>query len=203
VTAVGGTTLALNSNNSYASEHVWNGGFAGGASGGGISQFWKQPSWQTGPGTQNSYSNGNRETPDVSLDADPATGYPIYCTAGSNCSGGFGGIGGGGWLTIGGTSAAAPMWAAMVVLANQQAAKAGKRHLGFLKPLLYKIGGGTNYHRDFHDITPPTNANTPSNNDELGINGGAYPITNGYDMATGWGSFNAAQLAADMVAMTK
>lgn len=199
VTAVGGTTLALNSNNSYASEHVWNGGFLGGASGGGISQFWKQPSWQTGPGTQNSYSNGNRETPDVSLDADPATGYPIYCTAGSNCSG----LGGSGWLTIGGTSAAAPMWAAMVALANQQAAKAGKGHLGFLNPLLYKIGSGANYHRDFHDITPPSDANTPSNNDELGINGGAYPVTNGYDMATGWGSFNAAQLAADMVAMSK
>lgn len=202
VTAVGGTNLTLGSNNSYGSEHVWNGGFFGGAGGGGISKFWKQPSWQTGPGTKNSYSNGNRETPDVSLDADPATGYPIYCTAGSNCSG-TGGIGSGGWLTIGGTSAAAPMWAAMIALANQQAAQHGKGHLGFLNPLLYKVGGGANYHRDFHDITPPSDTSTPSNNDELGFNGGAYPVTNGYDMATGWGTFNAANLASDLVSLAK
>lgn len=201
VTAVGGTTLSLNSNNTYQSEHVWNGGFFGGAGGGGISQFWKQPSWQTGPGTQNSYSNGMRETPDVSLDADPATGYPIYCTAGSSCSGSGGIIGGSsGWLTIGGTSAAAPMWAAMIALTNEEAAQQGKGPVGFLNPLLYKIASSSHYGSDFHDITPPSDPTVPSNNDELGFNGGAYPVTNGYDMATGWGSFNAAKLAADLVA---
>ncbi len=102
VTGVGGTNLTLKSDNSYQSETVWNGGLLGGAGGGGLSQFWKQPSWQTGPGVQNQYSNGMRETPDVSLDADPATGYPVYCTAGSNCTGG--GVTGGssGWLTVGG-----------------------------------------------------------------------------------------------------
>ncbi|HEU0000697.1 MAG TPA: S53 family peptidase, partial [Ktedonobacteraceae bacterium] len=163
VTGVGGTNLTINSNNSYASETVWNGGFLGGAGGGGISQFWKTPSWQTGPGVQNSYSNGMRETPDVSLDADPATGYPVYCTAGSNCSGG-GGLGGGtagGWITVGGTSAAAPMWAAMIALANEMAAKAGKGTLGFLNPSLYKIGSGSHYGSDFHDITPPSNSSLP------------------------------------------
>jgi len=194
VTAVGGTNLTLKSDNSYQSETVWNGGLLGGAGGGGLSQFWKQPSWQAGPGVQNQYSNGMRETPDVSLDADPATGYPVYCTAGSNCTGG--GITGGssGWLTVGGTSAAAPMWAAMIALANQQAAKAGKKTLGFLNPALYKIGSGSSYGRDFHDIT------TSGSNDE-GFNGGAYPVTKNYDMATGWGTFNAASLAADLVAM--
>ncbi len=203
VTAVGGTNLSLNSDNSYQSETVWNGGFLGGASGGGISQFWKQPSWQTGPGVQNQYSNGMRETPDVSLDADPATGYPVYCTAGSSCnsSGGiFGGGSSGGWITVGGTSAAAPMWAAMVALANEQAAKAGKKPLGFLNPALYKIGSGSNYSSDFHDITPSSNSSAPSNNDE-GFNGGAYPVTQAYDMATGWGTFDVAKLAATLVAM--
>ena len=202
VTGVGGTNLTINSDNSYASETVWNGGFLGGAGGGGLSQFWKIPSWQTGPGVQNSYSNGMRETPDVSLDADPATGYPVYCTAGSNCTGGgiLGGGGSGGWLTVGGTSAAAPMWAAMIALANEMAAKAGKGTLGFLNPALYKIASGSHYGSDFHDITPPSNGSLPSNNDELGVNGGAYPVTQGYDMATGWGSFNAAKLAADLVA---
>jgi kumamolisin len=203
VTGVGGTNLSLNSNNSYASETVWNSGFLGGAGGGGISQFWKQPSWQTGPGVKNSYSNGMRETPDVSLDADPATGYPVYCTAGSSCSssGGGGIFGGttGGWITVGGTSAAAPMWAAMVALANEMAAKQGKKALGFLDPAIYKIARGSHYSGDFHDITPPSDTSLPSNNDETGFNGGAYPVTQGYDMATGWGSFNAAKLAADLV----
>ena len=203
VTGVGGTNLTINSDNSYASETVWNGGFLGGAGGGGLSQFWKQPAWQSGPGVKNSYSNGMRETPDVSLDADPATGYPVYCTAGSNCSGsgGIPGGGSGGWITVGGTSAASPMWAAMIALANEQAAKAGKGTLGFLNPSLYKIGSGSHYGGDFHDITPPSNSSLPSNNDELGVNGGAYPVTQGYDMATGWGTFNAAKLAADLVAM--
>jgi subtilase family serine protease len=200
VTSVGGTNLTLNADNSYQSETVWNGGLFGGAGGGGISQYWKQPAWQKGPGTQNQYSNGMRETPDVSLDADPATGYPVYCTAGSSCNG-SGGIGGGtgGWLTVGGTSAAAPMWAAMVVLANQLAAQHGKGPVGFLNPALYRIGSGSHYRSDFHDITPPGNPSLPSNNDEIGFNGGAYPVTNGYDMATGWGTFNAARLAADLV----
>jgi kumamolisin len=73
----------VNTNSSYRSETVWNGGLPGGAGGGGISQYWKIPSWQSGPGVKNAYWNGMRELPDVSLDADPATGYPIYCPAGS------------------------------------------------------------------------------------------------------------------------
>ncbi|HET9919668.1 MAG TPA: hypothetical protein VFQ30_07495, partial [Ktedonobacteraceae bacterium] len=139
----------------------------------------------------------------VSLDADPTTGYNVYCTVGSNCTG-AGGIGGAsGWIIVGGTSAAAPMWAAMVALTNEKAAQQGKSVVGFLNPLLYKIGAGSSYKADFHDITPPSDPSVPSNNDELGFNGGAYPVTAGYDMATGWGSFNAAKLAADLVSMTK
>lgn len=204
VTAVGGTTLSLNSDNSYQSEHVWNGGLLGGAGGGGLSQFWKQPDWQKGPGVQNSYSNGMRETPDVSLDADPATGYPVYCTAGSSCNG-SGGLGGtsGGWITVGGTSAAAPMWAAAIVLTNEKAAQQGKMPVGFLNPALYGVGSSSHYSMDFHDITPPSDPNTPSNNDELGTNAGAYPVTNGYDMASGWGTFDVTKLATDLIAMGK
>lgn len=192
VTGVGGTTLTVGSNGSYTSETVWNGGLPGGAGGGGLSQYWKTPSWQSGPGVKNAYSNGMREVPDVSLDADPTTGYPIYCTAGSSCSGAGSA---GGWITVGGTSAAAPMWAALVTLANQRAASAGKGVLGFLNPLLYKLAAGSAYAHDFHDVRQA------GNNDELGINGGAYPVTGAYDMATGWGSFNAASLAADLVAL--
>jgi hypothetical protein len=93
------------------------------------------------------------------------------------------------------------MWAAMAVLTNQKAAQQGKKPMGFLNPALYKIASGSHYSSDFHDITPPGNPSTPSNNDELGFNGGAYPVTNGYDMATGWGALNATRLAADLVSM--
>jgi len=132
--------------------------------------------------------------------ADPATGYPVYCTAGSSCSG-SGGLGGtsGGWITVGGTSAAAPMWAAMIALANEEAAQHGKAPLGFLNPALYRIGAGGHYTSDFHDITPPSDPSVPSNNDEIGFNGGAYPVTTGYDMATGWGTFDATALAAELI----
>ncbi len=192
VTAVGGTTLRVSAGNTYSSESVWNGGLLGGAGGGGISQYWKQPAWQTGPGVKNSYSNGNREEPDVSLNADPTTGYLIYCTAGTSCNGG-------GWVTVGGTSAAAPMWAAMIVLANQQATNAGKTHLGFLNPEIYALASGSHYARDFHDVLPPTASGIPSNNDEIGIHNKAYPVTRNYDIATGWGSLNADNLATDLV----
>jgi hypothetical protein len=46
---------------------------------------------------------------------------------------------------------------------------------------------------------PPRDPNAPSNNDEVGFNGGAYPVTNGFDMATGWGTFDAAKLASNLV----
>jgi kumamolisin len=95
------------------------------------------------------------------------------------------------------------MWAAMIALANEEAAHHGKAPMGFLNPALYKIGSESNYSRDFHDITPPSDPSLPSNNDELGVNGGAYPVTNAYDMATGWGTFNATNLANDLVAMAK
>src|SRR5207245_10825279 len=71
ITGVGGTNLQLN-NGAYGSETVWSNPSdtqrspQGAGGGGGISSFFKQPTWQTGPGVQNQYSNGNREVPDVS-----------------------------------------------------------------------------------------------------------------------------------------
>src|SRR5260370_3137772 len=95
VTGVGGTTLTLNSNGSYASETVWNNPVVqnkpSGASGGGISQKWPMPSSQSAPGVNNQYSTGTvcnaptgqvcLEVPDVALNSDYLTGYPICCTA--------------------------------------------------------------------------------------------------------------------------
>ena len=79
VTGVGGTTLDVNTNNSYNQEVVWNEYTNnGGAGGGGLSTYWAKPSFQTGPGTVNSYSNGKRQVPDVTADGDPYTGYTVY-----------------------------------------------------------------------------------------------------------------------------
>src|ERR1019366_4643049 len=77
VTGVGGTSLQLNANNTISSESVWsdttNAGFTSGegnGSGGGLSSYFAQPSWQRGSGVQNTYSNGKCEVPDVTADAD-------------------------------------------------------------------------------------------------------------------------------------
>ncbi len=118
ITGVGGTNLQIN-NGAYGSESVWSNASdtqrspQGSGGGGGISNTFAQPSWQTGPGVKNQYSNGNREVPDVSADADPATGYAVYCTvSAAGCSSG-------GWIEVGGTSAAAPLWAGSIATVNE------------------------------------------------------------------------------------
>ncbi|GHO75110.1 hypothetical protein KSD_28810 [Ktedonobacter sp. SOSP1-85] len=190
VTGVGGTSLSLNYNdNTYSSETVWNTtpdiahSYYGGAGGGGYSSYWTHPSWQSAPGTN---STVGRQVPDVSLDADPNHGYLVHSSLFSSTYGY--------WGVVGGTSAAAPMWAAFVTLANEQSIKSGGYNLGFINSSLYQIGSGNNYNNDFHDITS-------GNNDYNNEHGGQYPATAGYDMATGLGSFNAANLANDLVAL--
>jgi len=191
VTGVGGTSLKLN-NNAYGSEVVWNDGYGYdypdlvSATGGGVSSVWSLPSWQQGPGV-NSSSSG-REVPDVSLDADPNTGYAIYCTVSAACSG-FGS-----WFPLGGTSAAAPMWAAFMALTNEKTLHDGGFNIGFINPYLYQIdqnAGGTSYANDFHDITV-------GNNDGMNDGGTTYSATANYDMASGLGSYNAWNLANDL-----
>ena len=191
VTGVGGTTLRLNFDNSYNSEQVWNDrAISNGASGGGISQMWSMPSWQQAPGVANAFTNGFREVPDVSINADPQTGYDVYCTAG--------GCANHGWMVIGGTSAAAPVWAALVALANESALKVNGLMVGFLNPSLYDIAHGANgasYTSAFHDIVPVTGA--INNNDYVGSNN-TYPTASAYDLATGLGSFDAYNLSQNL-----
>ena len=211
VIGVGGTTLHLNNNNTFSSETAWNDqptGSAspqGGGSGGGISAFWQAPSWQSAPGVNNSYSRGTpctassghicREVPDVSLNADfmgSGKGYLVYCTeAVSGCTSQVSGYP---WIDFGGTSCAAPMWAAMMALTNEKSVKQGGFNIGFAAPLLYQIASNSSqYSSDFHDITSGTN-------DWDALQSGQYPATASYDMATGLGSFNALNLANDLVA---
>ncbi|HEY6408131.1 MAG TPA: S53 family peptidase, partial [Ktedonobacteraceae bacterium] len=191
ITGVGGTTLNINSNSTYSSETTWNNvpqqaQFTG-ASTGGVSVFWPKPSWQNAPGV----GNTNRESPDVSLSSDPFKGYLIYCTSSpAGCSSSSP------WVIAGGTSCAAPMWAGMMALVNEELVKQGSFNIGFLNPLLYQVANGANYGTDFHDVTT-------GNNDYNNLQGGKYPAAPVYDMATGLGSFNADALATDLVTLAK
>jgi subtilase family serine protease len=102
VTAVGGTTLALNANGTRASETAWSG------AGSGCSAYEPKPSWQKDGGC------ARRTVADVSADADPATGAAVYDSYGSS--------GRKGWFTVGGTSLAAPLVAGVYGLAGNGAA---------------------------------------------------------------------------------
>ncbi len=185
VTAVGGTALFLGANSSYGSEDGWEGPLEGAGGGGGVSAVYSRPTWQVGPGVDNSDSDGMREVPDVAADADPLTGYRVYYSGDNDCSGSDC------WTVVGGTSAAAPFWAGLIALANQQ----GHRKLGFLDPALYAIGqasansansaGGASG-SPFHDITGGGNL--------------YYQATPGWDYSTGWGSPNAAALIPALLA---
>jgi len=187
VTGVGGTNLQTTT----GPESTWNEGTVNGglsAGGGGISTQWPMPSWQTALGVISGSSgtpcgalSGSfcREVPDVSASAQPSTGYRIFWTSTNGISN---------WFTIGGTSAAAPTWAALIALADASSSCAGHR-LGFLNPALYQLRAA--WPADFHDVTA-------GNNDAAGTNLGKYLAGAGYDMATGLGTPAGANLAGDL-----
>ncbi|HEY2883155.1 MAG TPA: S53 family peptidase [Pirellulales bacterium] len=157
VLSVGGSSLRLTSTGAYSSETVWNGG------GGGASRYEGLPSYQAGLGIT------NRGTPDVSYDANPNTGFAVYDSYGDT-----------GWDVYGGTSAGAPQWAALIAIADQGRALAGKGSLANAQAALYTLSRS-----DFHDITS-------------GSNGGS--ATSGYDLASGLGSPIASSVIRDLVA---
>jgi hypothetical protein len=94
-----------------------------------------------------------------------------------------------GWQGIGGSSASAPTWAALIVLANASQACHGSP-VGFANPALYRVAGGA-FASNFNDITS-------GNNDYTNTNGGKYPAGVGYDMASGLGTPLGSALAADL-----
>jgi Viral BACON domain len=87
---------------------------------------------------------------------------------------------------VGGTSCAAPLWAAYTALVNQQAVAKGESTVGFLNPAIYGIGLSTSYTNCFHDITTGNNTNSTVSYQ--------YFATNGYDLCTGWGTPNGSNL---------
>jgi subtilase family serine protease len=163
VTAVGGTSLKTDQHGNYASETVWNNG-SGSAGGGGYSHYFHAPTYQSPS------SKGYRALPDISYNADPNTGVPVYMSFMGKS---------GNYFVIGGTSAGSPQWAGMIADANQEAGSP----LGFINPQLYQLGRFTLFaNLAFHDITV-------GNNSQGSITG--YKSKPGWDAASGWGSPNA------------
>ena len=182
ITLVGGTTLyTTGPGGALTSESAWNWRITDppytNATGGGISlNNLAIPSWQTGISMAgNQGSTTLRNIPDVALTADG-----IYVIA-DNGTG----------YSVGGTSAAAPLWAGYTALINQQAAFFGSPTVGFLNPAIYAIGKGTNYTLNFHDITAGNNTNAAVLNKYLAVAG--------YDLCTGWGTPNGTNLINTLV----
>ena len=166
VTIVGGTTLSTTGpGGAWVSETVWNVGGGLGSSGG-ISTYYSIPGWQTNVNmTANLGSTSMRNIPDVALIANN-----VWCVHDNGNSSGY----------VRGTSIAAPLWAGLTALMNQQAAAAGKPSVGFLNPGIYAIGASANYTASFHDITSGDNTWSSSPN--------KFYAVPGYDLCTGWGT---------------
>jgi kumamolisin len=130
VLGCGGTSL-VSSNGVITSETVWNDGVDGGASGGGYSTTFAQPTYQSAITGQT-----GRGVPDVAGDADPNTGYNILVDGQTG--------------VIGGTSAVAPLWAGLIALLNQKL----NTRLGFINPAIYALPEPNN---GFNDITQGDN----------------------------------------------
>jgi subtilase family serine protease len=205
VTGVGGTTLQGYSPEVY--ETAWNSkhdsagpSTMAGSTGGGVSSFWAMPPAQLHAakslGVLSSLASGShcgrssgycREVPDVSIDADPTTGYVVYWN-------GAGTVGGAaaGWQVLGGTSGAAPLWAALLALADSSPACAGKS-IGYADPALYEAASNA-YSRDFHDVT--------QGNNDFGVTTQGFSAKRGYDLTTGLGTPNATPLVASLCGAT-
>jgi kumamolisin len=159
VTGCGGTQLE-SSAGVISAEDVWNAPNHG-ATGGGVSAHFSKPSWQHGvkvPTTHRGFAG--RGVPDVAGDASPLTGYLTLVD-------GTEGV-------IGGTSAVAPLWAALTALINQQLGTP----VGFLNSKFYSLSAASGA---FRDITTGNN--------------GAFQAAAGWDPCTGWGSPNGFNLA--------
>ncbi len=180
VTGVGGTNFSLNSANKITEEVVWNDSPSEfGGSVGGYSLLFEKPLWQVGLGVDP--GNLVRTVPDVTLLGDGIPGYAIYAANVPGLNG---------WKNVGGTSAATPLFAAGVAIANQQAKAAGQSRLGFLNPTIYKLAAkASTRNKVFRDVTKVGN--------DLGkllspafTNLGCCSATKYYDVASGWGSVN-------------
>ncbi len=173
VTAVGGTDLVTNGPGGSWASETGWSGSAGMPSKNNI----PIPPYQQLHGVINPSNQGSttlRNIPDVAAEAN-TNQYSCYDGV---CSG-----------NNGGTSYAAPQWAGFTALVNQQAFLDGEPTVGFLNPALYRIGLESIYQTNFHDITSGSN--------------GKYSAVPGYDLVTGWGSFDGPNLIRTLIGPAK
>lgn len=157
--ACGGTSLQATPS-SINGEVVWNDGADGGASGGGVSAFFAIPAWQSNLSATRAQGGRTplamRGVPDVAGNADPETGYQVRVDGNATI--------------IGGTSAVAPLWAALITRLNQLSGKSA----GLISPQIYQTP------KSFRDITSGNN--------------GDFAASSGWDACTGLGSPDGAKL---------
>ena len=171
VLSVGGTLLRTGAKRS---ERAWKDGDGlrsdnGGSTGGGVSLRIARPAWQAGLdiAPANPGQKAGRIVPDVAANASANTGYFV--------------VAGGQQEISGGTSASAPLWAALVARMNQQLAASGKR-VGYLTPLLYGAAAGG------AGPLGKLGCNDIHSGDNITAHVGGFKSTAGFDAVTGWGS---------------
>ncbi|RZU39759.1 protease pro-enzyme activation domain-containing protein [Edaphobacter modestus] len=198
-----GTTAYWNSNSSsgtanagsatgYIPEAAWNESSSTGLSsgGGGASAYFTKPSWQVG-----TPADSSRDVPDISLNAAANHDGYLFCSQGS-CTNGFRNSAGN-LNVVGGTSVVAPSLAGIFALLEQQLGGGAAGRLGNINPMIYGLAISQYSGNVFHDTTSGNNSspcqlgttNCPSGG-SIGYNAGT-----GYDLATGWGTVDVAQLA--------
>ncbi len=196
VVSVGGTSIVIDANGDYpgtgpSGEIAWGdatlSGLAesGGGSGGGLSAVEPEPSWQTGVVPASIDPSGARAVPDVAMDSGTAQEYDVFTSTLSANTSSSGTSSGSavGWLGDAGTSAASPIWAGLIAIADQGRVLAGGTPLtGYTQtlPALYSLPAA-----DFHDIL------YGNNGDPAGL---------GYDLDTGRGTPVANLLVPDLAA---
>jgi kumamolisin len=173
MTSVGGTTLSISPRGQWLAERAWVDSPLSQGTSGGVSTLFGRPAWQE-RFTVARDTEGRRLAPDVSAVADPFTGVRFIFDQRE--------------VVGGGTSQAAPIWAALTVLMNQYLVANGGRTLGDLNPLLYRVASGSNL-PGFRDVR---------------LGGNAVDISQpGYDLVTGLGSPNTYNLARNLLEAQK
>lgn len=201
VVSVGGSSLFVDNKNNYQSEMEWGDTFTQilspsgqllasnlfwAGTGGGTSNFFAKPSWQTG--VSGLGSTNMRQVPDVGYNSDPFTGFELVMPDGSIQDG---------W---GGTSDAAPQWAAIAALANQGHKQlTGGSALPFIDPILYQNGQTA-----FHDVVHGTYTlqfTGSSSGDQYTMAMGedtSLKATPGWDNTTGLGTPDVAKIVSEL-----
>jgi kumamolisin len=170
MTDVGGTTLSTDADGVWVAEETWVDSPMSQGTGGGVSNLFGRPTWQNAVAASQDTTRAHRLTPDVAADADPFTGVRIVVNHKRESGGG--------------TSQAAPIWAALTALMNQYLVAHGGHVAGAMNPLLYRVAAGA-ARPAFHDVTVAGNA--------------VYMASPGYDLVSGLGTPDVNNLVQDLL----